>query len=821
MELQQYEREHGEAMRRLGAECAVLLRRNGDFPLKEPGEIALFGSGARRTVKGGTGSGEVNSHYFVTAEEGLENAGFTVTSKYWLETYEALLRGEKERFLRSLRERARKEHKLAVLEYMGAAMPEPEYSIPLYGEGDTAVYVLARISGEGSDRQAVPGDILLTETEKRDILFLQSRYRRFLLVLNVGGVVDLSPLDKVENILLLSQLGAETGNILADLLLGKAYPSGKLSTTWAAWEDYPTVGDFGGKDETRYNEGVFVGYRWFDSVGRKPLFPFGFGLGYTEFRIRAGALRKEGEQVSLTAKVSNTGSFPGKETVQLYVSQPGEEIPQPKQVLAAFAKTPELQPGESCETELRFSLRDLAYYDEDDDTWTLEKGKYLLRLGADSAAARPVGALRLDKDAVTLVCRSCCGKPDFSDWSPEKREKEKTGRLRTLRFRAKKIPKEKVSRRREERIEPLARELSDQELSLLGVGCFEDKPGILGMIGDSGRSVAGAAGETTRLLRDKGVASLVMADGPAGLRLSRNFIRDEKGARAAGERMQESMSELLPGPAAWVMRRLRGPGPKGEVRHQYATAIPIGTALAQSWNTELAERCGDVVGDEMERFGVHLWLAPALNLHRDIRCGRNFEYFSEDPLLSGKMAAALTRGVQKHPGCGVTIKHFAANNQERNRYNSNSMVSQRALRELYLRGFGICVRESGPLALMTSYNLINGVHSSERRDLIEKILRGEFGFRGLVMTDWIIPMAQGMSKKYRAPDAGRIAAAGGDLTMPGSRNDQKAILRALKRRKLRREQLLENASRVIRMARELTAEREENEKAKKEQANNI
>ena len=250
MELQDYEREHAQTVRRLGAECTVLLKRNGDFPLEKPGDIALFGSGARLTVKGGTGSGEVNSRYFVTVEEGLENAGFTVTSKYWLETY-ALLRGAaRERYLRQLRAEARKKHKIAALEFMGAVMPEPEYNIPLYGEGDTAVYVLSRISGEGSDRAPVPGDILLTETEIRDILCLQKKYKRFLLVLNVGGVVDLSPVMAVENILLLSQLGAETGNILADLLLGRAYPSGKLATTWAAWEDYPSIGEFGGRDET-------------------------------------------------------------------------------------------------------------------------------------------------------------------------------------------------------------------------------------------------------------------------------------------------------------------------------------------------------------------------------------------------------------------------------------------------------------------------------------------------------------------------------------------------------------------------------------------
>ncbi len=347
MQLQDYEREHAERIRRLGAECTLFLKRNGDFPLTEPGNIALFGSGARNTVKGGTGSGEVNSHYFVTAEQGLENAGFTVTTKYWLETYDDLRGGARERFVQGLKEKARKEHKLAAAEYFGAVMPEPEYRIPLYAEGVTAVYVLSRVSGEGSDREAVPGDILLTETEKRDILALREKYKRFLLVLNVGGPVDLSPVLEVENILLLSQLGAETGNILADLLLGKSVPSGKLSTTWAAWGEYPEIGDFGGRDETRYREGVFMGYRYFDSLDKKPLFPFGFGLGYTDFEIKPGALRRDGEEIRLQARVRNTGKYPGKETVQLYVSQPGKEIPQPWQVLASFAKTRLLLPRRS------------------------------------------------------------------------------------------------------------------------------------------------------------------------------------------------------------------------------------------------------------------------------------------------------------------------------------------------------------------------------------------------------------------------------------------------------------------------------------------
>ena len=205
----------------------------------------------------------------------------------------------------------------------------------------------------------------------------------------------------------------------------------------------------------------------------------------------------------------------------------------------------------------------------------------------------------------------------------------------------------------------------------------------------------------------------------------------------------------------------------------------------------------------MERFGVQLWLAPALNIHRDIRCGRNFEYFSEDPLISGSFAAAITRGVQKHPGRGATVKHFAANNQETCRYSSNSLVSERAMREIYLRGFEIAVKESQPHALMSSYNLLNGTHTSERRDLIEEILRAEFGYEGLVMTDWVLAAMYMGKQKYPAPNAAKIAAAGNDLTMPGGKGDLKAMLKGHKDGSVSRRQLEINATRVVRMAKKL------------------
>ena len=350
-------------------------------------------------------------------------------------------------------------------------------------------------------------------------------------------------------------------------------------------------------------------------------------------------------------------------------------------------------------------------------------------------------------------------------------------------------------------IEPLAETLTAEELAYLSVGAFQPGLGALSVIGNAATTVAGAAGESCGLLKDRGIPTLVMADGPAGLRLSPDYTQDEKGARPLDDAMPEGFADFLPAPVNWLSKLTRKHPDPDAVQHQYCTAIPIGTCLAQSWDPKLAEACGDLVGEEMQRFGVHLWLAPALNIHRDIRCGRNFEYFSEDPLISGKFAAALTRGVQKHPGCGVTIKHFAANNQEFNRYFNNSRVSERAMREIYLKGFQIAVEEGRPKAVMTSYNLLNGTHTSERRRLIENVLRCEFGFDGIIMTDWIISLLKApKGSTHPAPHPHEIVAAGNDLVMPGGKADVDAILDALDRGHLDLRQLQINVSRLIRLA---------------------
>ena len=289
-----------------------------------------------------------------------------------------------------------------------------------------------------------------------------------------------------------------------------------------------------------------------------------------------------------------------------------------------------------------------------------------------------------------------------------------------------------------------------------------------------------------------------------------NFILYGMGKHAVGNAsMPDSIMEMLSGPMKLVMSLMGGNGkPKAgcEIKTQYCTAIPIGTALAQSFDTDFVQRCGDIVGEEMEHFGVHLWLAPALNIHRSIRCGRNFEYYSEDPLVSGKMAAAMTRGVQAHKGCGTTIKHYAANNKEYNRTRNNSMVSERAMREIYLKGFGICVRESQPKAVMTSYNLLNGTHTADSRGLVTDILRAEFGYQGIVMTDWVTPMTGDARSAHRDSQAQYVAAAGGDLFMPGNKGDYDNLLQGIDSGAVTLEQVKINASRVVRTVRALTQE---------------
>ncbi|MBQ3394131.1 MAG: glycoside hydrolase family 3 C-terminal domain-containing protein, partial [Oscillospiraceae bacterium] len=705
MELAVYEKEHLEILRKYLAECTVLLKKDGSFPVKEHGKVALFGSGVRRTIKGGTGSGEVNSRFFTNVEEGFEENGFTVTSKAWLDTYDEIYANARKEFAESIKKQIKGDGMGAIMGLMGKIMEEPEYDIPLEGDGDMAIYVLGRISGEGSDRTYTKGDILLTDREVRDILRLNVKYPKFMLVINAGGPVDLTPVNEVRNILVLSQLGVETGSALARIVLGDS-PSGKLTTSWATQDNYPDVGDFGDMDDTCYREGIYVGYRGIEAMGKKAMYPFGYGLSFTEFSRQLKELRVDGTKLLVDVSVRNTGGLPGKETVLVYIGRPWTRLDHPVKELAGFAKTKLLEAGDEETVTVTVDTRDLVNYDEKNALYFLEKGRYTVYVGGDVDSARLEGAFVIPEEIVTRKVRNALGQPGFEDYRPAEKTVSFDGD--TPVFDPECYTTQDIEYDRQIELDPRVKDLTDEELMKLGIGAYNEKRGLTSIVGNAGFAVAGAAGET-RTLASRGIPGLVMADGPAGIRIAKEAAKDETGVYSLGNPFPDTMMEFIPDAIKAGLKLItKKPSKTAQVFNQYRTAIPIGTAIRQSFNTQFMEKCGDLVGDEMERFKVHLWLAPALNIHRDIRCGRNFEYYSEDPLVSGTVAAMITKGVQKHPGCGTTIKHFFANNQETNRTQSNSRISERACREIYLRGFELSIRESRPWALMTSYNLLNG-----------------------------------------------------------------------------------------------------------------
>ncbi|MDQ0221831.1 beta-glucosidase [Streptococcus moroccensis] len=805
--IQEFEVRHLETVKQAASECVVLLKHDGSLPWKNIPTVALYGNGARHTIKGGTGSGDLVVRNMLNVEEAFEQAGIHVTSKAWLDAYDQTYLFARQQFLNGIREQAKAQNTNPVMLGMGKVMDEPNYDIPLEAMGDTAVYVLSRISGEGSDRQATEGDILLTPTEIRDILKLNRTYENFILVLNVGGLVDLTPVLEVKNILLLSQLGGITSEVLVDILKGESYPSGKLAMTWAPIENYPSTNGFGDPDDTRYNEGIYVGYRYFNTVQKVPTFPFGYGLSFTHFEQECQAVVVSGETVQVKIKVVNTGNFKGKEVVQLYSQAPQGSLDKPSQELIGFAKTEEIAPGQSDTVLIECDLNQLASYSSDLSAYLVEKGNYQLLQGNSSATTKAIAKLTLRDTVVLSQHTKICPGWDFNDFVPETRAEdfgdsskyhlelspENFGQSSmTYSPASQELKKQEAFSwdkvvAGERSVDDFVATLTDEELAYMVVGMYPEEESFMVNVGASSQSVAGAAGETSAKLSDKDVPTVVMADGPAGVRISETYkivngrIKPTSNPLAAmmeffSPEELEQMASMAPQPTQEEL--------DAATYYQYATALPIGTAIAQSLNLSLAENCGRVVGEEMTLHGIHLWLAPALNIQRSPLCGRNFEYYSEDPLLSGLVAAAVTNGVQSQPGCGVTIKHFAANNQETNRFVSNSIVSERALREIYLKTFEICVKASNPSAIMSSYNLINGEHACTSEDLLTIILRDEWSYKGIVMTDWyatqnIMAKESGRTNKHDVASALGCVQAGNDLIMPGTEADKLTILEAL------------------------------------------
>ena len=792
-----HEEKHIKIMRETASECTLFLKKNQEFPISKPCNVLLVGSGARNTQKGGLGSGDTEPRNYTTCEEGLEKAGFVITSKKWLDEYplqKEKLIGEHMKYIETMHI----QNKITQCFRM-MAFPEYDYNLDLTFEqkADIAIYVLARNSGEGTDRRLIEGDVYLTHTEIKDILYLNKNYKKFILVLNVGGVVDLSPVNEVSNILLLSQLGIVTGDILADIILGKANPSGKLATTWAKPKEYNTMENFGFLHSTNYKEGVYVGYRYFDSNGVEPLYPFGFGLSYTEFNINKNSLEKNREKITVSVKVKNVGNYSGKEVIQVYVSPSQKHVDKPYQSLVAFKKTPELKPNEEVELNIEFKLSQVARYDTQTASYILDKGNYIIRVGNCSRKTEIFGYIKLSQDVVTQQLKNIKANPKFEDWVPNtsKYPKDNLDNVQKILLNKDDFDLEIATYTYVPKIYEEIKKLTDKELAYLCVGGFVESKE------ENNEKQRGLNGLTTRKVESI-KNYLRMVDGAAGVRIARVYSNDH-----------HRFKRLVTDPAwlnnynyLYTLDKISLTLTKNEkedfskyrnVIYQHATSLPIPTAQAQSFNVDLIQKYGEIVGKEMQIFNVNVLLAPAMNIHRNILCGRNFEYFSEDPLVAGKMATALIKGVQSNKNCGATVKHFAGNNQEYNRMNNNSKMSERTLREIYLKGFQIAVQEGHPTALMTSYNLINGVHPSENSQLLIDVVRNEWKFDGLIMTDWI---RSGEQEFNSAKNPGQYVyntlRAGVNIQMTGHKIDFDYILQKLRDGVLNREHLLKCASKV-------------------------
>lgn len=725
---------HIDLSKEAAKEGMVLLKNDKKvLPFAKGTRLALFGKASFDYVKGGGGSGDVTVSYTRNLYEGLTMQKDKVTVMTELSDF--------------YRENVKAQYKEGRVPGMTV---EPEIPEELLQKAkaytDTAVITICRFSGEGWDRKSVVntenkniwaseeemakrsaeifenGDFYLTEAEKQMVEKVKSSFDKVVLVMNVGGMVDSSWFvqdEDIQSVLLAWQGGIEGGLAAAELLVGEGNPSGKLVDTFAReLADYPSTEGFHESEKyVDYKDDIYVGYRYFETIpGAKDKvnYCFGYGLSYTDFSISAGNAYEEAGSIYVPVVVTNIGKKAGKEVVQLYFSAPQGKLGKPAKELAAFQKTRLLEAGESQSMVLSFAVEDMASYDDSGkvkmSAYVLEAGEYHFFVGN---SVRDVVELtytwQLEQDTVTKqlskklaptslkerMCADGTMEPlptmepvdtdanalaplkveEMEGYAPAQRARERFHLWRdTLQEKhhfLKEVAEGKLS------LDEFMTQLSEEQLAdLLG--------------GQPNTGVANTFGFGN--LPEYGVPNVMTADGPAGLRIN---------------------------PECGVC----------------TTSWPCATQLACTWNEELVYQVGVAGGEEVKENNIAVWLTPAVNIHRSPLCGRNFEYYSEDPFVAGKLAAAMVKGIQSNH-VGACAKHFALNNKETNRKNSDSRASERAIREIYLKAFEIIVKEADPWAIMSSYNIINGRRASENRELLEDVLRGEWGFKGMVTTDW-------------------------------------------------------------------------------------
>jgi beta-glucosidase len=708
--------------RKVAAEGAVLLKNEGQIlPIKEGESISIFGRIQINYYRSGTGSGgSVNVEYTTNLLGGLRSKSRIVVNEDLARTYEKWI----------------EENPFDNGGGGWAAEPWHQKEMPLTDElvqnarnkSSKAIVVLGRTAGEDKDNADAPGSYQLTDEEREMLKMVCKHFENVIVVLNVSNIIDMSwvntesHLDHIKGVIYTWQGGIEGGNAAADVLVGDVTPSGKLADTIAySINDYPSTANYGSEHRNYYQEDIYVGYRYFETFcPEKVQYEFGYGLSYTEFDIKpeeAKPVTKDGENyLEISVTVKNTGTtYAGKEVVQVYYEAPQGKLGQPARVLAAFDKTRLLQPGEAETLTISFPVNAMASYDDGGFTghvscYVLEAGNYNLyvgnsvkkavKVGVDGKGSYTVETLQVVKQLEEVLAPT----ENFTRMKPGTRREDGTYEPTYV-----EVPKQKISlkERIESRLpqtlpqtgnkgytlrdvydkkvsmEDFIAQLSDEELATIVRGEGMSSPLVT-------PGTASAFGGVSDSLLNYGIPVGCTSDGPSGIRM-------DSGLKA--------------------------------------TQVPIGTLLSATWDVKLIEELYVMEGKELLSNNIDTLLGPGLNIRRSPLNGRNFEYFSEDPLITGAFAAACIRGIQKG-GSFATMKHFACNNQEQARTNVDAAVSERALREIYLRGFEIAVKEGGANSVMTSYNPINGHWAASNYDLNTTVLRGEWGFKGIVMTDW-------------------------------------------------------------------------------------
>lgn len=723
-----------EILRDAAAQGAVLLENNGVLPLEKDSRVALFGRVQNDWFYTGYGSGgDVNKPYAVNLLKGVRNCDDIRLNEAVAKTYEDWCAknpvdhgvwGQWPRFY--------------------PEMPLTKRIVALdKREGDTAIVVIGRSSGEDRENALEKGSYYITDEELDMLSKVTDEYDRVVVLLNIGCIMDMTWLEKfgerISAVLLVWQGGMESGNAVCDLLTGRVNPSGRLTATVARrYEYFPCSRDFGAKDFNNYTEDIYVGYRYFETFNKDAVkYPFGYGLSYSKFVVDGETFKEKVNGVEIVCIVTNKGPYPGRHVVEVFAEKHCGKLGNPARELVAYKKTKLLKKGESERVTFFVPFTDFASYDDRGVTgyqfaYVIEKGEYGLAVGDNVRDAKSLYKKIFDEtELIKQLEQTAAPQNDFqiitavkNDGKYEIRKENVVKRKYDLKkIISDNLPKDipmtgdrgiKLSDVRSGRstMEEFVAQLDEKELEAITRGAY-----IMGSpLGVPGN--AGCFAGVLPSLRKKGVPAVTTTDGPSGIRLS-----------------------------------------------ACCSLIPIGTLLASSFDDELVERVYTAVSGEMADKGSDVLLAPGINIHRTPLCGRNFEYYSEDPYLCGKIAAAAVRGIQQS-GRSACPKHFACNNQEFNRAGNDSRLSERALREIYLKGFEICVREGQPKNIMTSYNLINGVWGHYNYELCTRILRGEWGYEGNVMTDWWMKKSKSQEFPELCDQAYRVRAQV-DLLMPG------------------------------------------------------